>query len=46
MAFATYTGARRSEMLRALASDVDLAGGRCCERRSVSRAGGPRVQLP
>jgi integrase len=25
--FAAYTGARRSEMLRALASDVDLAGG-------------------
>ncbi|MHB1426789.1 MAG: tyrosine-type recombinase/integrase [Gemmataceae bacterium] len=28
MAFAAYTGARRSEMLRALATDVDLAGGR------------------
>jgi integrase len=27
VAFAAYTGARRSEMLRALASDVDLAGG-------------------
>ena len=27
MAFAAYTGARRSEMLRALATDVDLAGG-------------------
>lgn len=25
--FAAYTGARRSEMLRALVSDVDLAGG-------------------
>jgi integrase len=27
MAFAAYTGARRSEMLRALATDVDLASG-------------------
>src|SRR5207245_1824994 len=27
VAFAAYTGARRSEMLRALVSDVDLAGG-------------------
>jgi integrase len=27
VAFAAYTGARRSEMLRALATDVDLAGG-------------------
>jgi integrase len=27
VAFAAYTGARRSEMLRALASDVDLDGG-------------------
>lgn len=27
MAFAAYTGARRSEMLRSLATDVDLAGG-------------------
>jgi integrase len=27
IAFAAYTGARRSEMLRALATDVDLAGG-------------------
>jgi integrase len=27
MAFGAYTGARRSEMLRALATDVDLAGG-------------------
>jgi integrase len=27
MAFAAYTGARRSEMLRALRTDVDLAGG-------------------
>jgi integrase len=27
MAFAAYTGARRSEMLRAMATDVDLAGG-------------------
>jgi integrase len=27
VAFAAYTGARRSEMLRALAADVDLAGG-------------------
>ena len=25
--FAAYTGARRSEILRALASDVDLPGG-------------------
>jgi integrase len=27
VAFAAYTGARRSEMLRALAADVDLSGG-------------------
>jgi integrase len=27
VAFAAYTGARRSELLRALAADVDLAGG-------------------
>src|SRR5262249_36188477 len=27
VAFAAYTGARRSEMLRALATDVDLSGG-------------------
>ncbi len=27
MAFAAYTGARRSEMLRAMATDADLAGG-------------------
>jgi len=27
VSFAAYTGARRSEMLRALATDVDLAGG-------------------
>jgi integrase len=27
VAFAAYTGARRSEMLRALVTDIDLAGG-------------------
>jgi len=41
VAFAAYTGARRSELLRALASDVDL-GGRTATLREKKRVKGRR----
>src|SRR5205814_1327365 len=39
VAFAAYTGARRSEMLRALATDVDLTGSGRHRAREEARQG-------
>ena len=49
VAFAAYTGAKRSEILRALLTDVDLVAGvvtiREKKRQRCERGGGSRPQV-